>query len=49
MDSVHMASIYYDHGKQQVYENNPYRGYLSTMQGIAHFGLKNISVGWIPS
>ena len=34
-----VASIYYDHGKQQVYENNPYRGYLSSMQGIAHFGL----------
>ena len=34
-------SIYYDHGKQQVYENNPYRGYLSSMQGIAHFGLNN--------
>ncbi|HXB07829.1 MAG TPA: VCBS repeat-containing protein [Puia sp.] len=33
------AAIYYRHGKQQVYENNPYRGYLSTMQGGAHFGL----------
>ncbi len=31
------VSIYYDHGKQQVYENNPYRGYLSSMQGIVHF------------
>ena len=38
------ASIYYDHGKQQVYENNPYRGYLSTMQGIAHFGLNTIQL-----
>ncbi len=37
------ASIYYDHGKLQVYENNPYRGYLSSMQGIAHFGLNKIS------
>ena len=34
-----VVNIFYDHGKQQVYENNPYRGYLSTMQGIAHFGL----------
>jgi len=34
-----IVAIYYDHGKQQVYENNPYRGYLSTMQGISHFGL----------
>lgn len=33
------ANIYYDHGKQQVYENIPYRGYLSTIQNIAHFGL----------
>ena len=33
------ATIYYDHGKLQTYENNPYRGYLSTVQSIAHFGL----------
>jgi ASPIC and UnbV/FG-GAP-like repeat len=39
-----IASIYYDHGKLQVYENNPYRGYLSSMQGIAHFGLNSIAV-----
>jgi hypothetical protein len=38
------VGIYYDHGKQQVYDNNPYRGYLSSMQGIAHFGLNNIAV-----
>ncbi|HXB94671.1 MAG TPA: VCBS repeat-containing protein, partial [Puia sp.] len=24
------VELHYDHGKQQVYENNPYRGYLST-------------------
>ena len=35
------ADIYYDHGKHQVYENSPYRGYLSTIQNIAHFGLGN--------
>jgi len=34
-----VISIYYDHGKKQVYENNPYRGYLSTMGLEAHFGL----------
>jgi len=39
-----IASIYYDHDKEQVYDNNPYRGYLSTMQGIAHFGLGKIAV-----
>jgi ASPIC and UnbV/FG-GAP-like repeat len=33
------ATIYYDHGKLQSYENNPYRGYLSTVQCMAHFGL----------
>jgi hypothetical protein len=33
------ATIYYDHGKLQAYENNPYRGYLSTVQNMAHFGL----------
>ena len=31
--------LHYDHGKQQVYENTPYRGYLSTIQNMAHFGL----------
>lgn len=37
-----VASIYYDHGKQQVYDNNVYRGYLSSMEGITHFGLGKI-------
>ncbi|MBS1947367.1 MAG: VCBS repeat-containing protein [Bacteroidetes bacterium] len=34
-----IASIYYGHGRQQVYDNNPYRGYLSSVQCMAHFGL----------
>ncbi|MEP6683018.1 MAG: VCBS repeat-containing protein [Parafilimonas sp.] len=34
-----LATIYYDHDKLQKYDNNPYRGYLSTIQCIAHFGL----------
>ena len=38
------ADIYYDHGKHQVYENTPYRGYLSTLQNIAHFGLGKTAV-----
>jgi hypothetical protein len=38
------ASIYYDHGKLQVYDNNPYRGYLSSMEDIAHFGLDKVSL-----
>jgi hypothetical protein len=37
------AAIYYDHDKLQVYENNPYRGYISTNQDIAHFGLGKIT------
>src|ERR1700761_1362187 len=37
------ADIYYDHGKHQVYENNPFRGYLSTIQNIGHFGLGKIT------
>ncbi len=39
-----IATIYYDHGKHQAYENNPYRGYLSTIQEIAHFGLGKTSI-----
>ena len=37
------ATIYYDHDKKQVYDNNPYRGYLSSMQAITHFGLGRIT------
>lgn len=33
------AEVYYDRGKMQVYEHSPYRGYLSTVQALAHFGL----------
>jgi hypothetical protein len=33
------ADVYYNHGQHQVYENNPYRGYLSSIQNVAHFGL----------
>ena len=38
------ADIYYDNGKHQVYENNPYRGYLSTMQPVAGFGTGSITL-----
>lgn len=34
-----VATIYYDRNKKQVYENNPYCGYLSSIQNTAHFGL----------
>ncbi|RYG05596.1 MAG: RNA-binding protein [Chitinophagaceae bacterium] len=36
------VSVYYG-DKKQVYENTPYRGYLSTNQNIAHFGLGSVS------
>ena len=38
-----VAGIFYDNGKQQVYENNPYRGYLSSVQCMAHFGLGKVT------
>ena len=34
-----VVRIYYNGTKQQVFENNPYRGYISTDECIAHFGL----------
>ena len=49
------VTIYYDHGKLQAYENNPYRGYLSTVQGTVHFGLgrtlvvDSIVIKWQPN
>jgi len=36
--------LYYDHGKQQVLEMTPYRGYLSSMQNIAHFGFGTTAI-----
>ena len=36
-----VAKLYYDSGKQQVIENSPYRGYLSTVDTKIHFGLGN--------
>ncbi len=34
----------YGNGKKQVYETSPYRGYLSSVQNMAHFGLGKIDV-----
>lgn len=36
--------IYYDGTKHQAFENSPYRGYLSTNQNIAHFGLGQTTI-----
>lgn len=33
------VEIQYANGQKQVYENSPYRGYLSTVEPVAHFGL----------
>lgn len=37
-----IAAIYYEGAKMQVYENSPYRGYLSTVDTKAFFGLNTI-------
>ncbi len=34
--------IYYGDGEKQVWENAPQRGYISTVENIAHFGLGSI-------
>src|SRR5690606_7546274 len=34
-----VVDIFYGAEGHQVYEHNPYRGYMSTMQPVAHFGL----------
>jgi hypothetical protein len=36
------VELHYEKGKQQVWENTPYRGYLSSDQDVAHFGLGKI-------
>ncbi|GAB3881814.1 VCBS repeat-containing protein [Spirosoma agri] len=43
-----IVELHYGNGqaggtKQQVYEHSPYRGYLSTVEPIAHFGLGDVS------
>lgn len=38
------AEIYYNKNQKQFYENSPYRGYLSTVEACAFFGLGNISL-----
>ncbi len=37
------VNIYYAKGKMQVYENTPYRGYLSSIEPFAHFGIGNVT------
>ena len=33
------VEVYYDHGKKQIADQSPFRGYLSTVQNNIHFGL----------
>ena len=37
-------NIFYNHNQHQFWENTPYRGYLSTVEDAAHFGLDTISI-----
>ena len=37
------VELHYNKGKTQVYENTPYRGYLSTIDARAHFGLGTLT------
>ncbi len=37
------ATIYYDQGKMQYWENSPFRGYLSTINNEAFFGLGKLN------
>lgn len=39
-----ITSIYYKKNKLQVYENSPYRGYISTVDCKAFFGLNNTKI-----
>ncbi len=34
-----IAKVYFENGEIQIHENNPYRGYLSTVEQGIHFGL----------
>ncbi|RFS16682.1 VCBS repeat-containing protein [Emticicia sp. C21] len=37
-----MVEIQYNNGQKQVYEHTPYRGYISSVEPVAHFGLGKI-------
>ncbi|AWV98276.1 VCBS repeat-containing protein [Arcticibacterium luteifluviistationis] len=47
-----IIELNYGQGKKQVYEHTPFRGYLSTIENVAHFGLgelkdiAEVSVKW---
>jgi enediyne biosynthesis protein E4 len=36
-------SVFYDSGKMQFIENSIYRGFLSSVEGISHFGFKGVT------
>jgi hypothetical protein len=35
--------IWYSKGRHQIWESSPYRGYISTVENAAHFGLGNVT------
>ncbi|RYU96665.1 RNA-binding protein [Emticicia agri] len=37
-----LVEIQYNNGQKQVYEHTPYRGYISSIEPVAHFGLGKI-------
>ena len=39
-----VITIHYNNGEKQIWENNPFRGYLSTIEPAAHFGLGNVTL-----
>jgi hypothetical protein len=38
-----LVEIFYQNGRKQFWENTPYRGYLSSVESGAHFGLGNVA------
>lgn len=39
-----VADLYYNNGEHQTHQHSPYRGYLSTVDPVVHFGLGNSEV-----
>jgi hypothetical protein len=38
-----LVGVFYGNGKKQVWEDSPFRGYISTSENLAHFGLSDFS------
>ena len=44
INAIGSEVILYDDGIIKYFENNPYRGYLSSMENLIHFGLSDIDI-----